>query len=102
VPENINWHGVVGAFLFRPYAGQELLIWNSYGLHFTSSRKAIRPFLPRTNMRTLFKRSEQRSAFSALMTVFAVLVIGAIAKSEGAAHVAQMIDSAAQSGEIIR
>jgi hypothetical protein len=36
------------------------------------------------------------------MTVFAVLVIGAIAKSEGAAHVAQMIDSAAQSGEIIR
>jgi hypothetical protein len=42
----------------------------------------------------LFKSSGKRSAFSALMTVLAVLVIGAIAKSEGAAHLAQVINIA--------
>jgi len=87
-----------GVFLFRPYARPELLIWNSYGLRFTSSCRAIGPFFARTNMRIHFKSSEKRSAFSALMTVLAVLAIGAIAKSEGAAHLAQMIHIANSDG----
>ena len=49
-------------------------------------------------MRVLFKSSETQSAFSALMTVLAVLAIGAIAKSEGAAHLAQMFHIANSDG----
>lgn len=48
-------------------------------------------YFSRTNMRTLFRSSEKRSAVSAVMMVLAVLVMGAITKSEGASHLDQMI-----------
>jgi len=93
--ENINWHasrrGIFIPPLCRSGTFDLEFIWPAFHI-ITQSNLS---FLPRTNMTTLFKSSEQRSAFSALITVFAVLVIGAIAKSEGAAHVAQMIDCAA-------
>jgi hypothetical protein len=44
------------------------------------------------NMRTPFESTEKRAAFSAVMAVLAVLAIGAIAKSEGAGHLVQMIN----------
>ena len=37
-------------------------------------------------MRTLFKKSERRTTISAVVTVLAVLLIGALVKSEGASH----------------
>ena len=46
-------------------------------------------------MRTPFESTEKRAAFSAVMAVLAVLAvlaIGAIAKSEGAGHLVQMIN----------
>ena len=49
-------------------------------------------------MRALFKSSGKRSAVSAVMMVLAVLVMGAIAKSESASHLAQMIRIADTNG----
>ena len=43
-------------------------------------------------MRTPFESTEKRAAFSAVMAVLAVLAIGAIAKSEDAGHLVQMIN----------
>jgi hypothetical protein len=42
-------------------------------------------------MRTLFKKSERRTTISAVVTVLAALLIGALVKSEGASHLSQIV-----------